>query len=340
MNAIPYALKNFLKPKKLSFALPITLNENIGNLKWRRNSSCNVERRFVVLIKTFLKYFDINDLGKFLIICPARDINKLELLLRDLTHDNRFIVIDEKTICPDLDDLPQGLAGWYIQQILKISVAKFINTNFYLTLDSDVICKRHFNTAMLIPSGKAYTNIETKSDYDEIYNGHFSDLEWEVKNRRLTTSAKILNYQRTEPHINNSYGETPVLLHTKSVNKMIGALSTQYGNWVKALSNKKGWTEYTLYFLYMEKHNILHKYHISTNRNTILDLEASVWQTPEKYKYDKVFSPASILEQRVQHGYFVVIQSYLNADKWLPKDFQSTDEFYAAINALNGIRLD
>lgn len=279
-----------------------------------------------------MKYFDVDGLDKFLIICPARDINKLESLLHGLINDDRFSIVDEKIICPELDGLSSGLPGWYIQQILKISAAKHLKTKFYLTLDSDVICKKYFSLSSLTSGARAYTNIEYKSDYDEIYTEDFSKKEWKTKNSRYVVSAKILSYQRREQYVNISYGETPVLLHTQSVNAMVDELSNEYDSWVKELSINKGWTEYALYFLYMEKYNILEKYHKLTGRNTILDLDSSIWHVPEKYKYTKVFSLDSLFHSRAKHGYFVVVQSYLDSDKWLPENYRSTDEFYTAIN--------
>jgi len=327
--------------KKLSFVFPITLKEDISSLGWRAESDSNAEFRFGLLIKSFLKYFAMNDLAKFLILCPAQDVTRVEQLLRALTADARFVVMDEKVVCPELDDISDSLGGWYIQQILKISVAKYFDSEFYVTFDSDVICKKHFDASTLAPGGKAYTNIEKRAEYDDIYNESFAKVEWKTKNKRFIASAVILKYKRAilfeykrrKQYLNTSYGETPVLLHTKSVIGLINELSSLYRNgWVQQLSTVRGWTEYTLYFLYMEKHNIFHKYHQPVGRNVILDLDSSVWHTPEKYKQKKVYSPQFVLEQSSEHGYFVAIQSYLDSDKWLPESCRSIGEFYAGIN--------
>ena len=315
----------------LSFVLPITLRENLSKLSWRTSPDQYVRLRFKLLIKSFLYHFELKDLEQFIIICPQDNIEVLSNLLKNITDDNRFIIIDENEICPELSKQSHSISGWYIQQILKLAAAKYTRTDFYLTLDSDIICKKPFSHSKLVVSGKAYMNIETALDYDDLYCKSRSINEWKVKNSRLEASSKLLKYRRSSLLKNQSYGETPVLMHSKSTLGLLDDLSFFHQNWFKVLSKKKGWTEYSLYFQYLEKYNLINNLYIKTGRSTVLDLDSSVWFLPKAYQRKVFFTPDYILSQDKSHGYFVAIQSYLDERKWLPKNIPNMETFYTML---------
>jgi hypothetical protein len=37
----------------------------------------------------------------------------------------------------------QWISGWFVQQLVKLSIARIVSSPFYLTLDADVMCVRH-----------------------------------------------------------------------------------------------------------------------------------------------------------------------------------------------------
>lgn len=312
----------------LSFVLPVTLKENPSKLKWRTRTDQYARLRFNLLIKSFLHHFDLDGLEKFLIICPQDHIADFCNLLRNITDDNRFEIINENEICPQLSENNYPIAGWYIQQILKLAAAKYMKTNFYLTLDSDIICKKHFNYSTLMLSGKAFMNIETPLDYDDLYLKSFSTREQKIKNSRLIRSSTLLNYKRKSLYKFQSYGETPAFLHTQSVLGLLNELSSLHQDWFTVLSRFKGWSEYSLYFQYLEKHNLINKLYINTGRSTVLDLDSSVWYPSATYRKKVSFTPDYILKQENSHGYFVAIQSYLDPQDWLPENVTDMGTFY------------
>lgn len=317
----------------LSFVLPFTLEEELSNEKWRKDVDTIAVIRFRMVIKSFLINFDLNDLEIFLIICPKKDITNIKTQLSALTTDNRFKIVDENEIYPHLKlrSPKESISGWYIQQILKLTVAKVIKTDFYLTLDSDVICKNRFNRSTLVPSGKALLNIETSDDYHELYMDSFATKEWAIKNNRLRLSAILINYRRKTHFQQQSYGETPVLMHCQSVLGLMEELSYLYRDWVTVLLKISGWTEYTLYFQYLEKHNLIDTLYIKKRRNTLLDLDSSVWFPSSFYKNKRCVTPESVLHHGSENGIFVVIQSYLDEKTWLPDSISDTKTFYSML---------
>lgn len=325
---------------KLSFVLPFTLQEEISNETWRKDVDTIAVIRFRMVMKSFLINFNINDLEIFLIICPNKDITNIKTLLSALTTDNRFKIVDENEICPQLNVKSQDrfISGWYIQQILKLVIAKYIKTDFYLTLDSDVICKTKFNRSTIVPSGKALLNIETLNDYHELYINSFATKEWAIKNNRLRLSSILLNYQRKNRFTQQSYGETPVLMHTQSVLGLLEELAYLYRDWIIVLLRISGWTEYTLYFQYLEKHELIDTLYIKTGRNTLLDLDSSVWLPSSYYKNKRCVTPESVLDQKSKNGIFVAIQSYLDEKTWLPDSISDTKTFYSMLEKIISIK--
>lgn len=50
------------------------------------------------------------------------------------------------------------VAGYTTQQIMKLAAADLVPTQWYLTLDADVICIRNTSFLSLLPSGRATVN--------------------------------------------------------------------------------------------------------------------------------------------------------------------------------------
>lgn len=317
----------------LSFVLPITLKEKVLNHKWRDAPDTACAQRFQLLLRSFLRAFDLEELDQFLIVSPATDEEEIRGMLRKVTTDTRFQVVNEHAICPELAEARKSgvvIAGWYIQQIIKLAVAKAIKTSFYLTLDSDIVCRKPFSISSLIPEGRALVNIENPRVFLNIYKESFAQNEWQIKRFWLNNSARLLGYRRKERYHYQSYGETPVLMHTQSVLDLMAHLSQRHVCWVQCLTSNLGWTEYTLFFQFLEMGDKLEGLYRRVDHNTVLDLEASVWKNSDQYKLSRDYSPKSILACRNERaGAFIAIQSYLATERWLPPEYTELSDFYA-----------
>jgi hypothetical protein len=88
---------------KLSFVLPVTLHES-GMQSWRSSFSVNTlpEKRIDLLLKSLLQMFTLDDLEQFIIICPADQIKKIDHILSKHKIDSKFLIVDEKSICPEI----------------------------------------------------------------------------------------------------------------------------------------------------------------------------------------------------------------------------------------------
>jgi hypothetical protein len=120
------------------------------------------------------------------------------------------------------------LAGWYQQQRIKLAAHRLVESDFYLTLDADVLCTR-----------------AVTAEEDLFRDGRALCVHHEMAHPAwYRTAGWILGL----PALESEYGVTPVLLHAASVGDLVGCLEARgrdLGRWI-------GWSEYALYFTFLE----------------------------------------------------------------------------------------
>lgn len=320
----------------ISFVLPFTFHECIGTSgdEWRQNYNGYAEQRLRMMLATFLHNFSQNDLDAFVIISPESDLVATRAIVRSLTSDSRYTVISERCVCPDLpwgDAGGRAADGWMMQQMLKLGAARLMASSFYVTLDCDIVCVRAFSKASLLCGDRAIVGIETESDYSRIYIDSFALEEANIKHGRYDQSASLLEYRRIKSRMGIYYSETPCVLHTGSVINLLEFLNSRSGrSWSRVLADARGWTEYGLYFQFLEKVHMIEELCLSRGCNAVLDLERSVWHVSSRYRRERQYDWRHFCESAdaLKHGPFVAIQSWLPIDQWLPEKFCSVVEFY------------
>ncbi len=341
-NGIPTAVKgkNPAKTKrKLSFVLLVALNELERPLRnipsWRYSPNKEVLLRTALLLKSFVKQFNPDDLQDFIVICPDSDIAALSEMSTGILRDCRHRILSDWKTFPEIAQSVNAahVNGWVTQQLIKLAVAKYVTSEYYVTLDSDILCVKPFSYASLVPGGKALANVETVANYQRLYTDEFWPREWSIKSGRYQKSAEILGYYR--PHtISWFYGETPCVLHTKSAISLTEELDKRrQQSWTRLLTSNSGWTEYSLYFQFLEMTGHLESVHALTGCNGILDLEKSVWQDSKHYRHPRRYDANHFLEDRLDaaSGSFVAIQSWLPVSAWLPPRCKTLSDFYKEV---------
>lgn len=243
--------------------------------------------RSKILFQSLNTFFDPDSLDLILIIVP--DLEPMQGMLSSFPVKFKTKLIAEKEIIPEEDWKKfNKKEGWIKQQILKIQAAKYITTDFYLCLDADIICIRDTDYSKLIKNNRPIANIELKSYHKKWWNN----------------SNKILKIPKSTSK--NGIGVTPSILITNEVLGLIKYLETIYKQpFVKTLCKKKGWTEYTLYWLYIEFRNNEDLY----NHDDIMYGE-SIWHSSRitKTLFDTVFNQKN-------RGYFIVCESITISDE-------------------------
>ena len=327
---------------KLTFVVPVTLDERCrmdAGLAWRRDPDYGVVVRLRMLLASLIAMCRDEDLQEVIVIVREDERDEVAALVRSQTRDPRFVVVCEEAVCEDVlharDPASGIMRGWYAQQILKLAAAGRVTTPFYVTLDSDIVCMRPFAYDSLVHDGRALCNVETMETYTALYTPEFARRERSTKQRRLDASASLLGGPRPARYEGRYYGETPVVLHADSVQSMCEALEANQGRpWAHVLGETDGWTEYTLYFQYLEARGELESVHEPTGPDHVLDLRKSAWHVPDRYLESRTYDRDHFVgDLRLREdGFFVALQSYLGPEDWLlSSGSHSMDQFYARL---------
>lgn len=325
--------------KKLTFILPLTLKERRSSgrcaLPWRSDEDQGVLQRTYILLASFIKNFRQDDLSEFIIVCPDASLCPISALLRFVTEDPRYRVISELSVCPVLGSSLESSQhplplGWFIQQVVKLAMSHCVSTEYYVTLDNDVVCVKPFSYNSLVRGGKALINLETPRDYSRLYVAELAKEETRTKYERYKRSAALLGYIRPSRLEARFYGETPVVFHAESVRAMTAHIEKRFArNWCTSLLARTDWTECSLYYQYLEMISTLRAVARVKGCNHVLDLEKSVWHQTALYKRRRLYDCTHFLKNRLNGaGYFVAVQSWLQPSSWLPSSYSRSVTFY------------
>lgn len=273
-------------------------------------ASQNDGRRMRICLSSLTRYLDPESVGRLLIVIPD---GVPKAAVTPVTWEGRAVPF-ETSILHDREVLGQNawrarVGSWYTQQFVKIGAADHLRSDFYITLDSDVLLTRPTHFDDLVQGGRAVTTE---------YPRKVHDYWW-------TASAQVLG---TEPRLErDAMGVTPAVLSVNIARGLMRYLEERYaGPWyrgvVEYLDDQKARglydpaaqsstpTEYTLYYLFAEMQGAVARYHVKSE---------TLW-CPQQ-----IFRPEELreLDQRLQAaragaGRFFVLQSVLGVSpEWV-----------------------
>lgn len=318
---------------QLSFVMPLSLREQFTDASsWRDEVNKDAEARVRLFLRSFTRLFCQDDLCEFIIVSPDDQCAAVRDIVAAVTRDQRYLVLAESGVTSAMDGVLKanvdGLGGWYAQQIIKLAAHRIVRTSHYFVIDSDLVCIRPCSYASFIVNGRALLNIETAADYGALYSPAFVDKEVGIKTGRRKTSLAILGQDDAGVDCTVFYGETPVILSAPHVAAMLGALENVHGkDWASVLAENQGWTEYGLYFGYLDAMGLTGTVYQQADCDTVLSLRKSVWQETGAYRAARHYNHAHFFGD--DRGYFVAIQSWIPSEQWLPPRYDSKLEFYA-----------
>jgi len=270
--------------------------------------------RFEILRKSLQRFFP--DLGTCWVVVSDREYDQIRSKIRD----SRYRLIAESTIIPELrfyDFLRvmlgrshKPLGGWVTQQLRKLAIAQNINSQFYLTLDADVICTRLVRYSDLIRGDRA---LGDKAPLD-IHRGWYeraaqvlrvpSVSGWHNLAPTLLSRDAVLMLQK---HLASRVH--PVLRALSPVLVRQSALNNVVVSWRSYLLRNLPWTEYALYYTFLEAMNLYDRYHV-VDPDTVLEGN-SVWKREEFASWDP---RKSFCGRGKPNFFFAVVQSNLEID--------------------------
>jgi Family of unknown function (DUF6492) len=266
--------------------------------------------RFHILQRSMALFF--KDRGTCWVVTPDTHL----AAVRSRIQDALYRVIPETSIIPELGfyNVLRTIAGrshrptlgWSVQQLIKLAIAERVGTDFYLTLDADVICTKPVSRAQLVREGRAICRLRQADVIDQWPEWY----EW---------AERVLGLPRSG--VNR--GVTPALFRTDAVLELQAHLAGRVSrrlqrlarclparsvtrdvlvSWRSYLLRSLPWTEYSLYDTFVEATGLFQKYHSVDERTTISG--NSVW-----YRY---MWPTWKPEESFSDGddfYFSVVQS-------------------------------
>ena len=268
--------------QKLTLVLPIRINVD------RESSDLDI---FLALgLPSLQRFIEKSCILELIVIASKRDIYKISKHLTALCVFS-FRIVDEDQLCPAI----AGSRGWSKQQILKLAIALLIETEWYLIIDSDVICTRQVDYTDLIQGGRAIWQKEQASEHLSWWRG----------------SENVLQMPTAVCPDEPVFGVTPALMHTESVTQLICRIHEIYSgsDWsVTLLKSTEPWTEYTLYWTYLLYCNQRHSLYAESE--TTLYLADSIWNKDQLSElgddwFKKAFDPSA-------KYFFLVFQSNMN----------------------------
>jgi hypothetical protein len=231
------------------------------------------------ILRISLRRF-FSDLGTCWIVAPDHEAAEIKSRIGD-TH---YVVVAESDIVPELKNC-QPVNGWFVQQLLKMAIADHITTDFYLTLDADVICTRPVKSADLIKQGRAL-------GLRYVGDSHRKWYDW---------ASRVLNVRASRW----MHSVTPTLVYTQAMLALqdylayrdgpgsvprVGFFSRTNedtaGNWRQYLLRSLPWTEYALYFTFLESMGMYEEFYFpgALNGNSVWKRDDFVcWQPARSF---------------------------------------------------------
>lgn len=238
---------------------------------------------FELLIPSFFQYKKKELEYKFIILHKVCHKYILDYYYNysDFDFEN-FEFIDEDNIY----DSSNIKNTYYLQMLLKLMVSKIIDTQFYVTLDSDIIFTKQFGEELFHTKDKAHVYFVNRLD------------SW---------GKRVNKYMDVE--IKYSVNQTPFIFVTDVVKKMVEEIDTP------DLILNKLCSEYTVYHGYLLKNSLLEKYYINNKfrtvgMNNIIILKKSNKQIKE------------IFHEYAQKNTILVVQSRMNKHAVLKNEFK------------------
>jgi hypothetical protein len=209
-----------------------------------------------------------------------------ELPLRMVVEDEYFAAFERYT-------RPWQLRPWQRQQIIKLNAPAFVDTDFVLMLDPDVLAVKPLSRELLVGGGRALLEPESRSVH----------RQWWLDSADLLAVQPDLR----RPGMN----VTPALLSTAILRELHQRLEEMEGRpWMDVLlTSYCDWTEYTLYLLAGERAGLVERHHVWASDP---QAPAHLHTNPASSIWDAAGATEANLEQLFaseDQGLFAVVQS-------------------------------
>ena len=179
--------------------------------------------------------------------------------------------------------LESKIDGYVLQMAIKLWVVNIVETDYYITLDADVILLRKFNFQdVIICDVSEIGEITMKRG---IYENEPRDvhINWWIHSSKLLNFGDLDEDYDLSVDLHDGFGVTPAVMSVWGSRILIDRLQNVYGkNMVENVLLERFkmniWTEYTMYALLLYEYGVFDSLHIEhdTNNRKILHCN-DVW---------------------------------------------------------------
>ena len=231
---------------------------------------------------------NFSGLRRIWVVCPDAQTEELAARYQQRRYPFELRVESELHVVPEFALRPK-ISGWFRQQLIKLAIFERIESELYLTLDADVVCTRKVSAEQLTDSGRGACFVMPIGDFDYWYGRVESVLRV-----RITSPRRMHNV-------------TPALLHRGAIGDLRAALEAKidrgeysrglrglkqrwllrrsrrrsdYDAWRVYLVAARPWTEYALYYSFLETSGRFDRYHFYAPY-CLYDGERSLWNAKD-----------------------------------------------------------
>ena len=224
-------------------------------------------------------------LGRCWVVVPDLEFEKLNSLI----NDERIRVIPETRLVPEFHFFPKT-PGWYKQQLIKLSASEIVDTDFYLTLDADVICVKDIAFSDLVVDGKGMTRRIKEDIHRRWYK--WAERVTGLPRSGLTHGVTPALFNKKAMFGLHSYLSKKINIAFQAISKILPRqllIRNYFGSWKSFLLRNLPWTEYSLYNTYLEATGLFDEYHFdggeySIYNNSVWDKESfDSWQPHKSF---------------------------------------------------------
>ena len=259
--------------------------------------------RFQLLLVSLNKYS--SEFGMMHVVVPEREVTRIRSRICRLKIQFEWRVVSEEEIVPEFKHF-HWISGWEKQQLIKLAIAEFVQSDYYLTLDADVVCTRAVTPDKLLIGGKAPCFVEFENKYPNWYDSASRVLRCPLAREGLMHNVtpavlsrhgviSLTNYLSSKWNRFKIPSDKRSRLHVKMWLRTFLQRDPRWVSWRLYLIANLPWTEYSLYYSYLEAKRLFNSLHVEVevpiydNKNSIWhieDFERSGWDPGSSFNGD------------------------------------------------------
>ncbi len=270
--------------------------------------------RFEILNASLERFFP--DLRTIWVVVRDAELRALGSLIRD----SRYRLVPELTVVPEFR-FYRRIPGWIKQQLIKLAATSLVQSDFFLTLDADVICAKPVRASDLIKGSRsacfALQENQSVTEQTRWYLGAERILQLPRPGVIHNVTPSVLSRTaliQLQTYLSELPSKKPFRLGRRNLLMLLARLAQRFlstsstlrphlSPWRLLLLSDLGWTEYSLYYSFLEGTGRFDEHHFRAEY-PLYSLYSSLWYEKNIARWD----PGPVFSGR-DPGFFVVVQS-------------------------------